>query len=347
MNIKKIITLVLVIGLFVASFGFFYIYNKAFTPNTSFSEKQIAINIPSKSSFLEVTQKIAPFIKDSSNFVFVAKQRKYHQNVKAGHFILKKGMTNFDIIQALRKNIPIKIHFNNQETVGSLAQRLSQQIEPDSLAFVKAFTNASFLSENEVTEATVLTLFIPNSYEFYWNTSARKIAQRLAKEHIKFWHTNNRLEKAKKLKLTPTQVSILASIVQKETAKVEERPIVAGVYLNRLKKGMPLQADPTVIYALKKEKNNFNLVIKRVLKKDLSVASPYNTYKHNGLPPGPIAMPDISSIDAVLNAQKNNYLYFCANPEKPGYHSFAVNYTQHLFNAKKYSKWINSLNIKR
>src|SRR5690606_23234947 len=182
-------------------------------------------------------------------------------------------------------------------------------------------------------QENALSLFVPNSYEFYWNTSAETLADKLAKEYRKFW-TDARKQKAQNLNLTPQQVSVLASIVQKETAKVDERARVAGVYLNRLKTGMPLQADPTVIYAIKKQSGDFDQVIKRVLHADLVIDSPYNTYKYAGLPPGPITMPDISSIDADLNAEKHDYLYFCAIPNQPGYHAFASIYDQHMMNAR-------------
>jgi UPF0755 protein len=209
-----------------------------------------------------------------------------------------------------------------------------------------AFTNSPFLEENNLTEATILTLFIPNTYEFYWNTKAEKIAQKLAKEYRLFWN-NERLSKAKAKNLTPIQVYILASIVHKETAKIDERPTVAGVYLNRLQQDMPLQADPTVIYAIKKRSGDFDQEIKRVFYNDLRINSPYNTYTNKGLPPGPIAMPDVSAIDAVLNAVNHEYIYFCANPDKPGYHAFASTYEAHQLNAKKYANWVSKLGINR
>jgi len=255
-------------------------------------------------------------------------------------------MTSFDMVRSLRLNVPVKVAFNNQETLGKLVQRLATQLEPDSLKLDVAFTNSPFLEENELTEETILALFIPNTYEFYWNTPAEKIAQKLAKEYRIFWN-NERTEKAKALGLTPIQVYTLASIVHKETAKVDERPTVAGVYLNRLNQDMPLQADPTVIYAIKKRTGDFDQEIKRVFYNDLRINSPYNTYINKGLPPGPIAMPDVSAIDAVLNSEKHDYIYFCANPDKPGYHAFASSYEAHQVNAKKYAEWVSKLGINR
>jgi UPF0755 protein len=189
-------------------------------------------------------------------------------------------------------------------------------------------------------------MYIPNSYEFFWNISAEKFRERMAKEYRKFWNAD-RKAKAEKLGLTPIQVYILASIVHKETVKTDERPRVAGVYLNRLNRGIKLEADPTVIYAMKKQANDFSLVVKRVLNKDLQTNSPYNTYMYEGLPPGPIAMPDISAIDAVLNPEHHNYIYFCASVTNFGYHEFAVTAAQHEANRQKYVAWINAQGIKR
>jgi UPF0755 protein len=192
----------------------------------------------------------------------------------------------------------------------------------------------------------VLSLFIPNSYEFFWNTSADKFRDRMAKEYRKFW-TPERLEKAKKQNLTPLEVTALASIVHKETVKSDERPKVAGVYLNRLERGIKLEADPTVIFAVKNNANDFTLEIKRVLYKDLETDSPYNTYKYAGLPPGPIAMPDVTALDAVLNPEKHNYIFFCASVTNFGYHEFAVTAAQHEVNRQKYVAWISKQGIKR
>ena len=346
MNVKKIISIIAVAGIVVATAVGVYVYFKAFTPNTQFSQDEVYVYIPSNSTYEQVVEIVKPLVKDFEKFDFVATSRNYSTNVKAGKFLFKKDMTSFDMVRSLRLNVPVKVAFNNQETLGKLVQRLATQLEPDSLKLDVAFTNTPFMEENGLTEETILALFIPNTYEFYWNTPAEKIAQKLAKEYRIFWN-NERTEKAKALGLTPIQVYTLASIVHKETAKVDERPTVAGVYLNRLKQDMPLQADPTVIFAIKKRSGDFDQEIKRVFFNDLRINSPYNTYINKGLPPGPIAMPDVSAIDAVLNAEKHDYIYFCANPDKPGYHAFASNYAMHQENAKRYSAWVNRLGINR
>ena len=189
-------------------------------------------------------------------------------------------------------------------------------------------------------------MFIPNSYEIYWNSDAEKFFLRMHDEYIKFWNAD-RKAKAAAINLSPIEVSILASIVQKETAKVDERPAVAGVYLNRLNRGIKLEADPTVIYAVKKNADDFDIEIKRVLHKDLPTISPYNTYVNFGLPPGPIAMPDVTALDAILNPEKHNYLFFCASVTNFGYHEFAVTNAQHEENSRKYHAWIINQGIKR
>lgn len=322
------------------------IYKQIFSPNTSFADNEVAVYIPTGSDFAKVQELVAPYVESMDKFNSVAEKKEYPDNVKAGKFILKKGMNSNDIINSLRVPLPVRISFNNQETLQRAVGRIASQLEPDSLALLGAFTDKAFLEENGFTEDNVLSIFIPNTYEFFWNTSATRIRDKMADEYRKFW-TDERLAKAKGLNLTPLQVSSLAAIVHKETAKNDERPRVAGVYLNRLQKGMKLEADPTVIYAMKKQSGDFDQVIKRVYFKDLVIDSPYNTYKYEGVPPGPIAMPDISALDAVLNPEKHNYIYFCASVTNFGYHEFAVTPAQHEVNRQKYVAWVEKLGIRR
>lgn len=322
------------------------VYVKFFTDNTTFSKNELYIKIPTGANFEDVKKIVAPYIKNTSGFYLMASLRSYEKNIKPGRFLLKKGMGNYALIATLRKNVPIKIAFNNQERLENVAQRIGSEIEADSLSLMSSFHDSIFLKKNGFTKENVIAMFIPNSYQFYWNTSAGKFRDKMLEEYRKFWN-KDRLEKAKKLGMTPEQVITLASIVHKESVKLDERPRVAGAYLNRLKLGMPLQGDPTIIYALKLRDNNFNQVIKRVLYGDLRINSPYNTYVNLGLPPGPIAQPDISAIDAVLNPEKHDYIYFCASVEKFGYHEFATTFEQHQANAKKYAAWLNSTGTKR
>lgn len=339
MNPKRIVSIVSVGILLAATVVGVVVYIKAFTANTKFSENEVFVYVPTNSTYEDVKKIVAPYVDNMDKFAFVAERRGYNANVNPGKFLLTKGMSSFSIVSSLRHNVPVKLAFNNQESLSKLVQRLSSQIEPDSITLTKVFTDSVFMADNGFSKETILAMFIPNTYEFYWNVSPTKVRDKLAKEYKRFWN-EERQAKAKALNLTPVQVSTLAAIVHEETAKVDERPRVAGVYLNRLKNEMPLQADPTVIYAIKEKSGDFDQVIKRVMFNDLKIGSPYNTYIHTGLPPGPIAMPDISAIDAVLNAEKHNYMYFCASVDRFGYHEFAETYEQHQVIAKKYAEWV-------
>ena len=342
MQKSKIIKVI--IGLFVvAVLAVFFLF---FTNNTQLEKEEFFVEIPTGSTYDDAKKIISPYVKRMSSFEIMAKLRSYPDHVKPGRFLLKKGMNTFQIVGAMRRNVPVDLAFNNQERLENLCERLSSQIEPDTTKLLSAFRDTAFLQKNGFSNETVFAMFLPNTYQVYWNISAEKFRDKMLEEYNKFWN-KDRIAKATALNLTPVQVTTLASIVQKESAKKSERPIVAGVYLNRLAKEMPLQADPTVIYALKLRDNDFNQVIKRVLYNDLFIASPYNTYQNTGLPPGPIAMPDVDAIDAVLNAEKHDYIYFCASVEKFGYHVFAATYEDHQVNAKKYSEWMNAQGTKR
>ena len=322
------------------------VYVKFFSSNTKFSKEELFVEVPTGATYEDVKKIISPYVENMSGFEMMAGLRKYDENVKSGRFLLQKGMGNFKLVAAMRRNVPVKLAFNNQERLENLCVRISSQIEPDTTKLLATFRDSIFLKQNGFTKDNVIAMFIPNSYEFYWNVSAEKFRDKMLKEYQNFW-TKERLQKAEKLGMTPVDVITLASIVHKETVKKSERPVVAKVYLNRLEQGMPLQADPTVIYALKSRDNDFDQVIKRVLYNDLLISSPYNTYVNQGLPPGPIAMPDIDAIDAVLSPDDNDYIYFCASVEKFGYHEFASTYAQHQVNAKKYADWLNTTGTKR
>ena len=344
MKLKNLVSILLVIvmsGLLIYGYK---LYNKTFVSNTSFDEREVYITIPTNSTHEDIKKILTPYVKDFDQLDAVFQQVSFEQSYIPGRFLLKKGMSNYDLIQALKYNVPVKLTFNNQETIEKLVSRISSQIEPDSIALMNVFLEPEFLEENNFTKEDVLSMFIPNTYEFYWNTTPLKVRNQMHKEYTRFWNEERRT-KAEKLGLTPTEVITLASIVQKETAKVDERPKVAGAYLNRLEKGMLLQADPTVVYSKKLLSNDFDQIIKRVYLKDLKLDSPYNTYMYKDLPPGPIAMPDISSVDAVLNPEKHNYIFFCASVERMGYHEFAENLAQHNVNRDKYSAWLDKNNI--
>lgn len=347
MYIKRIVLIIVMAGLVLAGVFAFMVYSTFLVPNTNFSQDEVYIEIPTNSGFDDVKKLVGPFLKNPEAFETVANRKKYSANVKSGRYAIRNGMNNNDIVNSLRsRNIPLNVAFNNQESVYALAGRISHQIEADSTSLLLAFTDPVFLKENNLDEYTQLAVYLPNSYEFFWDTNALEFRERMLTEYKRFWN-EDRLQKAAAKGLTPLQVMTLASIVHKESAKVSERPKVAGVYLNRLERKMLLQADPTVIYALKRHLGNFDTIIKRVLYKDLVLDSPYNTYKYAGLPPGPITMPDISAIDAVLNAEDHDYLYFVADVENFGFHKFATSLQQHNRNKVQYIRWVNAQKINR
>ncbi|TQD39155.1 endolytic transglycosylase MltG [Haloflavibacter putidus] len=347
MYIKRILVAIALLGLVAMGIFSYFVYQALFAPNTDFESSTKAVYVKTDASYEEVLEELKLILKDVESFHQIALRKDYVSYIKPGKYVLKKGMNNNEIINTLRsKNQPIKLIFNNQERIENLAGRVATQIEADSSSLVQVMKDSVFLKENNFSPTTALAMYIPNQYEFYWNTSAKEFRKRMLEEYHRFW-TKKRLAQAKKINLEPKEVITLAAIVQKETARVDERKRVAGVYMNRYKRGIKLDADPTVIYALKKQENKFDTIIKRVLYKDLTIDSPYNTYKYAGLPPGPISMPDISSIEAVLDYEDHDYFYFVANPENPGYHRFAKTLRQHNNNSRAYKRWINKMGINR
>lgn len=235
---------------------------------------------------------------------------------------------------------PVNLTIPSVRTIEKLAGALGKKLMIDSTAICKALQDSAYCAGLSYDTATIMALFIPNTYQVYWNISLDDLMKRMQKENGKFWQENGRLELAQKLGLTPNEVITIASIVEEETANNAEKPMVAGMYINRLKQGMPLQADPTIKYALK----DFSL--RRIYHKHLTINSPYNTYKNIGLPPGPIRIPSVASIDAVLHRVDHDYLYMCAKEDFSGTHNFARTYEEHLQNARKYTEALNKRNIK-
>ncbi|WP_299528449.1 endolytic transglycosylase MltG [uncultured Lutibacter sp.] len=344
MNLKQLFILIFSLILIIGGVLAFNFYNKIYKSNTT---KEGFLYIPTNSNFEDVENLIRPFLKRTQPFIWVSNKKNYPNSIKPGKFHISKGMNNNSLVNLLRsgKQTTVKLSFNNQDTFEKFAGRISEQIEADSISLLSTLTNPSFISEAGFNVNNAIGMYIPNTYEFYWNTSAEEFRNKMLNEYHKFWNTS-RIEKAKNLSLSKNEVIILASIVQKETASVSERPMVAGLYLNRLKDKWPLQADPTIIFAIKKKLGN-DTIIKRVLTKDLQINSPYNTYINNGLPPGPIAMPDISSIDAVLNPAMHEFYYMCASITTAGRHEFAKTLAQHNKNAIKYQSWLSKQGVNR
>ena len=330
----------------ILSILFIDYYNKYYKDNTSFKDESIFLYIVSNDS-VSFTDSISKYIKSEKTFYRVAERLGYLDNIKTGRFKINKGIGNKELVTSLKfNNTPLTITFNNQERVENLAGRIAKQIYADSTALMNSFTDKDFLVENKFNKENILSIFIPNSYQVYWDIEPDQFRDKMLLEYEKFWN-KSRTEKAKNIGLTKKEVTSLASIVQKESIKVDERPTIAGVYINRLNTRMRLQADPTVIYSIKDYYKNFDTIIRRVLYRDLRLNSRYNTYRINGLPPGPISMPDVSAIDAVLNYEKHKYIFFVADPYNKGYHLFARNLSEHNRNKKVYTRWLNSRGIYR
>lgn len=330
---------ILLIGVIIGYNYYQKIFGKAIT-------KDSILFVYSSDSLVDIKDKISEYSQNPNTFLLIAAKKNFSKP-KSGRYLLKEGMSNNDLVNMLRSGnqTALNVSFNNQDTLEKFAGRIAEQLEIDSISILTSFTDPTFLSENKLTPKSVLQICIPNSYQIYWNVSANSFRDKLLSEYHRFWNTS-RLEKAKKLNMSKDEVIALASIVQKETAKNSERPIVAGLYLNRLKDGWPLQADPTIIYSIREQKGQ-DYAVKRVLTADLEIDSPYNTYKNTGLPPTLIAMPDISSIDAVLNPDKHKYMYMCASVDKIGFHAFAKTLSQHNNNAAKYHIWLNKQGVNR
>ncbi len=325
---------------------FFLLLTVFYFPNIKVADTSQSIFVPTGTSFATLKEILEPHLRSTITFSLAAKAKRF-DTPRIGHFVLKPSMGNQQIINALRSgNRPIQVVFNNQQTIAHLAGRVAEQLELDSLSLIKEIESPYFMESVNLNREELLSLFLPNSYEMYWNISAAEFCQRMQRENDLFWN-ESRESKRKRLNMSRAEVITLSAIVNEESRKVDERPRVAGVYLNRLRRGMKLQADPTVVYAMKRQANDFDLVVRRVLYKDLEINSLYNTYKYSGLTPGPITMPDISSIDAVLNPESHSYLFFVADPKNPGYHLFASNYNEHLANRKVYVRWLNENRIMR
>jgi UPF0755 protein len=280
-------------------------------------------------------------LRNENSFIFVALRKHYEKRVKPGRYRVRKGMSNNELINHLRSGIqePVRLNIQSARTVAELAGKLGHQIEADSTSLMKLFSDPSYLKQFGINTDNVFVLFIPNTHEILWNTSASQLMRKMSIEQNSFWNAKRRM-RIDSTGMNIEQVVTLAAIVEKETNKDSEKPDIAGVYINRLRKGWPLQADPTIIYAWQ------DYSIKRLTGRHLKIESGYNTYMHTGLPPGPICIPSISSIDAVLSFRNHRYMYFCAKDDLSGYHNFAVSLAEHRLNAKNYQKALDHLNIK-
>lgn len=336
----KVILAVLLAILVVGGYYGLQFYKVYFAPNTTGKEKYLYVRTGHNIDdlFQEIRRK--DILTDIGTFSQAAAKMDLKSALKPGRYKIAKGMTNRGLINMLKagNQEPVKLKFQNIRKKENFAGYLAKNLESDSLTFIKLLDSASLIEKYGFNKDNSYTMFIPNTYELYWNTSPSEFFEKMQKEYEKFWN-DSRKAKAAALNLSPIQVSILASIVDSEALYDKEMPIIAGLYLNRLRKGILLQADPTVIFA------NDDFTVKRVTNSLLQVQSRYNTYKYAGLPPGPIMMPSINAIDAVLNKDNNNYIYMCAKEDFSGYHNFAVTVQEHEINAKKYREALNKRNI--
>lgn len=339
-----IVLLVILMLLGIGGGYAWHMYGHMFGPGPKFEGGGRIVLIPTGSGLDQVIDslKAQGLVADEQSFRLLAERKKYGAKVKPGRYRVESGTSLNDLINKLRSGDqdPVRITFTNIRTLPELAGKVAKYIEADSMELIQAMRDPNTIERLGFRSETMISVFIPNTYEFWWTTTPEEFLERMAKEYKRYW-TEERKAKAKAVGLSQAEVATLASIVQAETAKPDEAPVIAGVYLNRLRIGMPLQADPTLKFALGMDS------LSRILTEDLKVASPYNTYTNAGLPPGPINMPEPRYIDAVLNAQKNDYLYFCARETLDGYSNFAKTYEQHLVNARRYQRALNERGIYR
>lgn len=340
---KKSIKILLAVSVLLLVVGGYFglnMYKTYLASNVTGNEKYIYIK--TGATYDDFLNNLASkeILKDLNTFKAAAGKMNLANTLKPGRYALKSGMNNRTLINKLKSGNQdaVSLKFQNIRKKENFAAYLAKNMEADSLSFIKLLDSAAFVEKYGFNTENVYTMFIPNTYEFYWNSSPTDFFEKMLKQYNKFWNSE-RKQKAAALNLSPIQVSILASIVDAEALYDKEMPTIAGLYLNRLNRGILLQADPTVIFA------NDDFTIKRVLNSHLASNSKYNTYKYGGLPPGPIMMPSIKAIDAVLNKENNNYIYMCAKEDFSGYHAFAETREQHEINANKYRAAMNKRNI--
>ncbi len=341
-TLRKFIVAMVIILIIALSFTALNYYLKYFSPNVTDNQEYLYIHTGASFGDVYNTVKREGIVKDTASFYKAAENMNYISRVKAGRYHLHQGMNNRRLINMLASGTqePVTLAFHNIRLKEQFAGAVAKKIEPDSAAIIHLLDSASYVQQFGFTPDNVYTMFLPNTYQLYWNTSPEKFFKHMYASYEKFW-TPERKAKATAAGLDPIKATILASIVDAEALHDDEMPTIAGLYLNRLNKGMKLEADPTIIFA----ENDFT--IHRVLSKYLTINSPYNTYLHTGLPPGPIMMPSTNAVKAVLDFHKSDYIYMCAKEDFSGYHNFATNMADHLVNAKKFQEALNERNIKR
>ncbi|NBC83472.1 MAG: endolytic transglycosylase MltG [Bacteroidetes bacterium] len=343
-NTVKIVGAFIVITLVVFAIKGVGIYNKAFRPNIEMEEREsLLFYIHSGDSFDIVMNRLdsLDIVVEHDDLLWVANKKNYPASIKPGRYRIEHGMTNNELINMLRSGAQetVKVVVAGKiRSIDQLANRVAHYLEFEPQDISTLLYNEAFIDSLGFNKFTILGMFIPNTYYFYWNTPPEEFIYRMKKEYDKFWNSN-RVTRARKINFEPNEVITMASIVVEETTHQHEMNRIAGVYINRLEKGMKLRADPTVKFA------HQNFGMRRIWKKHLTIDSPYNTYKNYGLPPGPIAIPSIFAIEAVLDYEHHEYLYFCAREDFSGYHNFAKTHVRHIANAQKYRRALNERKI--
>lgn len=332
-GLRKLI--LFLIGSIVLITGTFYVYQICYTPNILVGEEDRVLIIPEGADFKSVQDQLheGNYVRDLISFSFLARLMDYDELIKPGRYVLRANMNNITAVRFLRsgKQEPVDITFNNVRLLSELSEKIVRNTGMAPAEFEAALIRFAMNNPYGFNKDNVMCMFIPNTYEVYYNVAPDRLVQRMYEEYKAFWNAE-RTDKANAIGLTPVEVSILASIVQAEAVKQDEAPTIAGLYINRLKQGIPLQADPTLVFAV----GDFTL--KRVLNEHKEVNSPYNTYKNAGLPPGPINNPRVNCIDAVLNYIPSDYIYMCAKEDFSGRHNFTASYREHMNNASRYQK---------
>ncbi len=310
-----------------------------FRGNAVHGERELYVS--ARSDYAAVLDSLMPALKHRAAFRLYARRIDLERSFKPGHYLLRPGMDVVEVARMLKLGLqtPVRVTFNNVRTPAQLAAKLARQLDADSAAFARTLTSPQQAAEVGFDSLTLFSMFIPDTYEFYWTVSPEELLRRMKREYDRFW-TAGRDSLRRRSGLSRLEVMTLASIVYEETRKTDEMPRIAGVYVNRLRRGIPLQADPTVKYAMQ----DFGL--RRILYRHLKYPSPYNTYIYKGLPPSPICMPGRNAIDAVLHFEEHDYIFFCARPTFDGYHNFARTLSEHNANARAYSAELNRRKIK-
>jgi len=338
---KKIILSLLVVFVVVFVSVAVFIFTVAFMDNIK-ADQEVRVFIPAGTSADGLSSILADagVLRSEKSFQIMTSLRSSRHSAKPGSYLLEPGMNNHQIFSMFTagRQSPVRVTFNNIRTIEELAGKVGGQIEADSASLSEFFADEANYGADGFNRQTIISVFIPDTYQLYWSTDAEGFYRRMLREYRSFWN-NERTQEAADINLTPVGVSVLASIIDEEVVRDDEKPRIAGVYLNRLRKGIPLQADPTVKFAV----NDFT--IRRVLNEHLKVDSPYNTYKYKGLPPGPVCCPTKSGIEAVLNAEKHDYLYFVARPDGSGYHHFSLTLAEHNRYAAAYRRELNRRRI--